>query len=86
MKQGPDPVANLVSLSPILQILGESVMLATYFRDKSTESVFKVLMAFEVHVFAGGFFKLVLPPLLPVSQPLRPTKFGMLPPSPTSQV
>ena len=30
--------------------------------------------------------KRMLPPLLPVSQPLRPTKFGMLPPSPTSQV
>ena len=28
----------------------------------------------------------MLPPLLPVSQPLRSTKFGMLPPSPTSQV
>ncbi len=30
--------------------------------------------------------KRMLPPLLPVSQPLRPTKFGSLPPSPTSQV
>ncbi|XP_059352577.1 kinesin-like protein unc-104 [Daphnia carinata] len=30
--------------------------------------------------------KRMLPPLLPVSQPLRSTKFGMLPPSPTSQV
>ena len=30
--------------------------------------------------------KRMLPPLLPVSQPLRSTKFGMLPPSPTCQV
>jgi len=30
--------------------------------------------------------KRMLPPQLPVSQPLRSTKFGMLPPSPTSQV
>jgi kinesin family protein 1 len=30
--------------------------------------------------------KRMLPPLLPVSQPLRSTKFGLLPPSPTCQV
>jgi kinesin family member 1 len=30
--------------------------------------------------------KRMLPPLLPVSQPLRSTKFGTLPPSPTSQI
>ena len=30
--------------------------------------------------------KRMLPPLLPVSQPLRSTKFGTLPPSPTSHV